>query len=99
MKPGPRDQRGNVPVTFGRARNQSNRMAIDVQLRADNRIDSGAFCFQAESNDAANVGVVGYANAMVSEVRRFSNECFGGDGSVAEGESSVGTELDGHSLL
>src|SRR6185369_6362067 len=64
----------------------------------DNRIDSGAFCFQAESNDAANVGVVGYANAMVAEVRCFSNECFGGNGAVAEGERSVGTELDGHIL-
>src|SRR5678810_60637 len=73
-------------------------MTVDIQLDADDGTDPGAFCFQAESNDAADVGVIGYPYAMVSELRCFSCQCFGGDGAVAEGKSSMRAELDGHTL-
>jgi hypothetical protein len=73
-------------------------MTVNVELDSDDRSDSDAFCFQAESNDAANVGIVGYANAMVPKLGSFSRECFGGDGAVAEGEGGMGSELDWHTL-
>jgi hypothetical protein len=74
-------------------------MTLDVELDADDGIDPAAFCFQAEANDAANVGVVGYPYAVVSKVCGFSRECFGGDGAVAEGKGSMGAELNRHGLL
>src|SRR5689334_16942924 len=73
-------------------------MTVDIQLDADDGTDAGAFCFQAEPNDAANVGVIGYPYAMVSEFRCFSRQRFGGDGTVPERKSSMCTELDGHTL-
>jgi hypothetical protein len=71
-------------------------MTINIQLGTDDRTNAASFCFQAESNDAADVGVVGYTNAMVAKVGGFSRECFGGDGAIAEREGSVGAELDRH---
>ena len=71
-------------------------MTIDVELDADHRANAGAFCFQAEPNDAANVRVIRYTNRVIAQLGGFSNESFGGDGAVAEGETSVGSKLDGH---
>ena len=71
-------------------------MTVHVELDADHRANGGAFCFQAEPNDAANVGVIRYTNRVIAQLGRFSNESFGGDGAIAKGKAGMRAELDGH---
>ena len=91
-----RDERRDVAESFVGARNQSNGKSFDVELDAGDWTHSLSFCFQCEANDAAQVGGVGYADAVVSEIGSFFGECFRGDGAVAKGERCMGSKLDGH---
>ena len=88
------DQRGEVPVALRILDEERCRMTIDHELGADEGTHAGAARFADEADHATQIGGVGEANGRILQPGGALDQRLGRDGAVAEGEGSMGAQLD-----
>ncbi len=80
------DEGGNIAKAGGVAGEKGDGLAVDIDFRTDDDLDGRIAVLRGElsADYRAEVGVVGYRNAAVTEGVRAGDDSFGGGGAVTE---------------